>query len=86
MPELTIAPKATKELQQLYTKTKTKIPKEEQTNVVCKIECKARNCRIPFYIGETERNAKTRGPEHKKDFKDRHRELKEQHNVLAKSH
>lgn len=72
IPELTIAPKPLQQLQNIFTKTKTEIPREERTNAIYRIDCKAKNCPEPFYLGETERTAKKRGSEHKTDFNNRY--------------
>ena len=68
IPELTVAPTPLQQLQNIFTKTKTKIPIEERTNAVYRIDCKATICPQPFYLGETERTPKKRGGEHKTDF------------------
>lgn len=70
-PTLTIAPKPTKQLNHCFTKTKTKIPKQEQTDALYRIKCKTNICPEPFYLGETERTPKKRTSEHKTDFKNR---------------
>lgn len=70
-PDLTIAPKQTKQLGNIFTKTKTRIPKEERTDAVYRIECKTNLCPEPFYFGETERTTKIRTPEHGRDYKNR---------------
>lgn len=65
---LTIAPTQIKQLGNIFTKTKTKIPKEERRNAIYRIDCKERLCPEPFYLGETGRTPKKRSGEHKTDF------------------
>lgn len=72
IPELIVAPKPTKQLQYLFTKTKTKIPKEKRTNTIYRIQCKSENCPHRFYIGETKRTVEKRGLEHRSNYNNRH--------------
>jgi len=71
-PCLTIAPKNIKQLGNNFTKTKTKIPREERTDAIYRIDCKEKLCPEPNYVGETERTPKKRGSEHDRDYKNRH--------------
>lgn len=70
-PDLTVAPRQFKQLDNVFPKTKTKIPKEERTDAIYRVDCKARLCPEPFYIGETQRTPKKRSSEHKTDFNNR---------------
>lgn len=70
-PDLTIAPKQIKQLGNIFTKTKTKIPTIERTDAIYRVGCKANLCPEPVYIGETERTPKKRAVEHARDYKNR---------------
>lgn len=70
-PNLIIAPKHIKKLEDNFTKAKTKIRKEDRTNAIYRIDCKTKLCPEPFYIGETERTPNKRMAEHDRDYKNR---------------
>ena len=66
-----ISHKANKTINSLFTRTKTKIDKNEQSNVVYEITCKGNNeehCG-QVYVGTTKRSLNTRISEHETDIK-----------------
>ncbi|XP_067628894.1 uncharacterized protein [Eurosta solidaginis] len=68
---ITLAYKSNNTLSKLYTKTKTPIDKQQQNNVIYKIECKGKeneNC-DKTYIGTTKRALGVRIAEHATDIK-----------------
>lgn len=80
--EVTLAYKANKTTQELFTKTKTKIEKEDLSSVVYQISCQGKtdeHCN-KVYIGTTKRSLQTRIAEHETDIrKNKHTTALAQH-------
>lgn len=69
--QVSLAHKANKTINSLFTKTKTKIEKYEQSNVVYEIKCIGKNDEHcgKVYVGTTKRNLNKRMSEHESDIK-----------------
>lgn len=80
-----IAPKCNRTVKHLFSKTKSKINKDEKTNVVYKIPCNGDKSNIcqKIYVGTTMNKLKTRLSSHKSDQKALHKPLEQKTAIAA---